>query len=279
MPAVVLVAEGDLGPLAAMELAVGLVPSSARASDIHSASPSGDRWSIDEVRDLIVQPAYLVPTSRCVIIVDRAEAMDQACSDSLLKLLEEPPSGALFILCVGSYEALPTTVQSRVARVLKVEPAPVAARLGDLLDLGMDRTEAKDLLAACEGAHSVVAFVAEDLTRLPMVTAALSQELFSSAPAASAHALATALEALAQSILETEGGKSNPTACRARARLLSRSLLRRWRGELAARLRDKEADITEITSAAAALDELEESLWRYRPMHPALTHAMVTANG
>jgi hypothetical protein len=276
--AVALVADGDLGPLAALDLAAGLVPASARISDVHIAAPAGDRWAIDEVRDLIVQPAYLVPTTRCVVIVHQADAMDQACADSLLKLLEEPPSSALFILCVSSHDALPVTLRSRVAHVVRVEPAPVATRLGDLLDLGLERRAASDLLSVCADAHSVVAFVASDPARLPLALAAFSQPLLTANPAAAAHTVATALEELAQAMLESEDGKSNPTARRARARLLSRALVRRWRADVAKALRVVDADVLSLAATAAALDELEAALWRYRPLQPALTQALVTAN-
>jgi DNA polymerase-3 subunit delta' len=52
-----------------------------------------------------------------VAIVARAERLTEQASDSLLKTLEEPPSGTVIVLCAANPEALPATVLSRAQQV------------------------------------------------------------------------------------------------------------------------------------------------------------------
>ena len=54
--------------------------------------------------------------NRCIII-DRAEAMNSAAQNTLLKTLEEPPMGTLIILCVDSIHSLLPTLISRLSTI------------------------------------------------------------------------------------------------------------------------------------------------------------------
>lgn len=54
-----------------------------------------------------------------VVIVDRADELNQNAANALLKALEEPPSRTLFLLISGAEGRLPVTIRSR-ARTLRV---------------------------------------------------------------------------------------------------------------------------------------------------------------
>ncbi len=62
------------------------------------------------------------------VIIDPAEAVNLQAANSLLKLLEEPPSGVLFLLIVERERRLPITLRSRCQRLTLASPAPGEAQ-------------------------------------------------------------------------------------------------------------------------------------------------------
>lgn len=81
--------------------------------EIDAASNRG----IDEIRSLR-EGIRLSPTSYQykVFIIDEAHQLTKFAADALLKILEEPPAHAIFILATTEYEKLPVTVVSRTQR-------------------------------------------------------------------------------------------------------------------------------------------------------------------
>jgi DNA polymerase-3 subunit delta' len=63
-----------------------------------------------------------------VIVVQPAEAMNAAAANSLLKILEEPPSSVYFILVSDAFRRLLPTIRSRCSQVVMGRPEPQAAR-------------------------------------------------------------------------------------------------------------------------------------------------------
>lgn len=87
--------------------------------------------TIDEVRKL-VQTAYYAPSvaQYRVIIVEDADRMAERTSNVLLKVLEEPPSSTVWILCAPSDADLIPTIRSRVRTIrLKVPGIDEVAQL------------------------------------------------------------------------------------------------------------------------------------------------------
>ncbi|ODS00968.1 hypothetical protein AUC68_13700 [Methyloceanibacter methanicus] len=84
---------------------------------------------VDEVRRL---RAFLGSTagdgSWRVVIVDRADQLNQNAANALLKALEEPPPNTLFLLVSNAEGLLPVTIRSRtrVLRLAPLEDAPLA---------------------------------------------------------------------------------------------------------------------------------------------------------
>lgn len=70
--------------------------------------------SVDQIRELSTDAVVLPNESeRKVYIIRDADAMNREAQNAALKLLEEPPAGVIFVLCVQSPEALLPTVRSR----------------------------------------------------------------------------------------------------------------------------------------------------------------------
>lgn len=66
-----------------------------------------------------------------IMIIWHAEKMNQQCANSLLKLLEEPPSGTIFILTTDAPEQMLETILSRTQRIdfHRIPEQEIAARL------------------------------------------------------------------------------------------------------------------------------------------------------
>ena len=82
-----------------------------------------------------------------VIVVQPAEAMNVAAANSLLKILEEPPSSVYFILVSDGYRRLLPTIRSRCR--MQLVSRPDATTAGDWL--GSKQADAARLLAVTGG--------------------------------------------------------------------------------------------------------------------------------
>jgi hypothetical protein len=96
--------------------------------DVHFAEVAGERKqiSIEQIRD-IVSGATMRPYEgkNKVFIVDPADALSVAGSNSLLKTLEEPARDTTFILITRSPDLLLQTIQSRAQKIFVSERAGV----------------------------------------------------------------------------------------------------------------------------------------------------------
>lgn len=83
-----------------------------------TAEEAGKDIKIEQVKEMAKQAAFApVLSEHKVCIIDDAGQMTAEAANSLLKLLEEPPPGWLFILITQQAERLLTTVLSRVVRL------------------------------------------------------------------------------------------------------------------------------------------------------------------
>lgn len=82
--------------------------------DITRISPDGANIKVDAVRR-VRQDAYILPNQaeKKVFVIDGAEKMNESAQNALLKVLEEPPAFAMFILITESVGALLSTIVSR----------------------------------------------------------------------------------------------------------------------------------------------------------------------
>ena len=73
---------------------------------------------IDRVREVIAAAAYRpFDGRRRVVIVEGAEALETGAQNALLKVLEEPPSGTVFVLVTAQPDSLLATIRSRCPRL------------------------------------------------------------------------------------------------------------------------------------------------------------------
>ena len=133
---------------------------------------------IDDVRDANARLFQTASSGRRAVIVDTADEMNPASANAILKSLEEPPAGTLFVLLSRAPGGLLPTIRSR-CRIVTLPPTPedaltawLAARTGaaeadaraaaraaggapgralSLLEDGTARTLADDFLLAATG--------------------------------------------------------------------------------------------------------------------------------
>ncbi|TCP12656.1 DNA polymerase III delta prime subunit [Crenobacter luteus] len=98
---------------------------------------------IEAVRELI-EFAHLSAhrAGRRVVLVEPAEAMNPAAANALLKILEEPPEGVLFLLVSHQRERLLPTIKSRCRPFVLTAPDREAA-LAYLAREGVENAEAE----------------------------------------------------------------------------------------------------------------------------------------
>ena len=92
--------------------------------DVMVISPVKDMLRIDQMR-LLKETAYLKPMAGCkrVFIIDEAEKMNDEASNSLLKILEEPPPFSHIILITPNPYRIIPTIKSR-CQVFQFSPIP-----------------------------------------------------------------------------------------------------------------------------------------------------------
>jgi DNA polymerase-3 subunit delta' len=92
--------------------------------DVHLLAPETDEIKIDQVRRVQEELSLKAfEGRRKVLIVDGAEAMNDASSNSFLKTLEEPPGDTLIVLVTARPRGLLPTIRSR-CQELQFLPLP-----------------------------------------------------------------------------------------------------------------------------------------------------------
>ena len=123
------------------------------ASDIH---PDIILWDDPEKKEVPValirqlqSDAYLRPNEgqRKIYILPRAQDLNDSSGNALLKLIEEPPSYAVFLLLTDNPDKLLPTIRSRCAE-LRLEPVSAQEALPFLAAKYPHKTQ-DDLKAAC----------------------------------------------------------------------------------------------------------------------------------
>ena len=114
--------------------------------DIIKISPLKGKKSIsvEQIRELIAN-AYIKPhtSPKKVYVIDPADALTEQCQNTLLKILEEPPAQAMFILIAESKAAFLETVISRCTVLTLSAPTFHEGRelLSSKFDYGIDDIE------------------------------------------------------------------------------------------------------------------------------------------
>lgn len=126
---------------AARSLAELLAPQDS----VFYAAPSADRWTVEEVDDFVARPAYMKSPSgvRPVIVVEDLDLMPPSVADRLLKILEEPPGGALFIFTTSDPARLRPAIRGRMAGHVPIAPAASPERRHHYETLGASTTDSR----------------------------------------------------------------------------------------------------------------------------------------
>lgn len=99
-----------------------------------TVEPDGTQIKIDQARAVLEFLQLRTWTGLRVVIIDQAQTLNVQAANSLLKSLEEPPAGTIFILIAPSPSSMLSTIRSRSRSVLfrpltdgelkKLGPAP-----------------------------------------------------------------------------------------------------------------------------------------------------------
>ncbi len=137
----------------------GVCPSCVRAAagshpDIRLVEGSGATrsLSVDTVKS-VVSDAYRMPEEAdfSVYILLMGSRTSDAAQNKLLKVIEEPPEGAVFLLVCDSAETLLPTVRSRVQSFLLKPPSQEEAAAFVQEKAGLSQDQARRLAALCGG--------------------------------------------------------------------------------------------------------------------------------
>lgn len=115
---------------------------------------------VDKVREICDTIAYLpVAFRKKVYIIDEVQALSKAAFQAFLKMLEEPPEHAIFVLATTDVGAIPPTVRSRAATYYfrQITQTEIAEHL--------KKVSAKERLSVSEDACAVIAKYAQGSMR------------------------------------------------------------------------------------------------------------------
>ena len=118
--------------------------------EIDAASNNG----VENVRNIIEESRYKSMDSEYkIFIIDEVHMLSTGAFNALLKTLEEPSSGTLFILCTTDPQKIPDTILSRVQRFdfTRIDNDLIVERLAYIIDSenseGCEYTYEKDALS------------------------------------------------------------------------------------------------------------------------------------
>ena len=102
-------------------------------ADVQSVVPEGLSIGVDEVRQIVRIAGRAPSRGRWqVVLVEDADRMTEQASNTVLKMLEEPPPRTVFLLCAPSLhpDDVPVTIRSRCRVVgLRTPPADAIAEV------------------------------------------------------------------------------------------------------------------------------------------------------
>ncbi len=131
---------------------------------------------IDQVRQLITELGKTASLSgRRIVIINPAEAMNEAAANALLKNLEEPGANTHFFLIAESVDLLPPTIRSRcqVLRLAAPNQQQATSWLQDQLvaqEISLSTNDLNELLRLAGGAPLLVVELIQQYT-LPILLA------------------------------------------------------------------------------------------------------------
>lgn len=165
-----LLCAGDEKPCGAcpscLQVAEGNHPDVIVVSPGNPLSPDVERGRkgipVDEIRYVLsLVGQHTFTGGRRVVIIEQADKMNPPAQNALLKTLEEPLAGTIFLLLTDSPELLLTTIVSR-CRALKLHPWDDAVLMRVLRAQGVDDSMARRAISVSGGSIGRALAVAAD---------------------------------------------------------------------------------------------------------------------
>ena len=132
--------------------------------DIHRMSPEGAAQAIriETIREVLGRIA-LRPfmARRQVVLIDGADRLTDEAANALLKMLEEPPSQAMFILLAGQTSACLPTVVSR-CHVIRFQRLPDRVIEQRLVTEGQSEAQARSIARLASGSLASAGEIREE---------------------------------------------------------------------------------------------------------------------
>ena len=135
--------------------------------------------SAEKLRDLVLR-AHLQANGIKTFIIDEAQSISAQGWNVLLKVLEEPPPGCLFILLTSEPRKVPTKIRTRALRfnLKQVSPSLLSPWLSSLTEhagLEVSEDDVSVIVDLCEGSVRDCLMMAEQVS----VSSFTAEELFS----------------------------------------------------------------------------------------------------
>lgn len=130
----------------------------AQILPIDRVEASGEGLAIKELRGILSTAHQRPFGSQRLLIIRQADELGEACQNTLLKVLEEPPATLTIILEARSAEPLLVTVRSRLERVAGAAAAAEAASI-----LSKSENEVAKTLQAVKDRPSLAALLKQEL--------------------------------------------------------------------------------------------------------------------
>ena len=111
----------------------------------------GKQIPVDEVRSFR-REAYVLPNQspKKVLIIDQCQCLNESGQNAILKILEEPPAHAVFLLLADSREAMLPTIRSRCV-IWELQPVEEAEGIALLRERYPEEERLATLLRAAGG--------------------------------------------------------------------------------------------------------------------------------
>lgn len=139
------------------EICRGIIDGSIMdVTELDAASNNG----VDDIRDIIGDISYIASSARyTVYIIDEVHMLSNSAFNALLKTLEEPPEGVIFILATTEPHKVPQTILSRCQRFdfRRIRPEDIIIRMKEIA-----HTDGYDIT---DGAYRMLASLAEGSMR------------------------------------------------------------------------------------------------------------------
>ncbi|WP_194860341.1 DNA polymerase III subunit delta', partial [Dietzia sp. SYD-A1] len=123
-------------------------------ADVHLLAPQGVNILLKDVKETIHRAASRPSTGRWqIVVVEEADRLTEQSGNALLKVVEEPPSRTVFLLCSPTTDPMDimVTLRSRSRNVALRQPDAAAVEAALLADGGIDPERARWAAAVSSG--------------------------------------------------------------------------------------------------------------------------------